>query len=115
MKTVPSLADNLQTFWGYTGFYNAEPGHIIMILIGLVFIYLAISKEYEPLLLIPIGFGILVGNIPFNETRDYVKKVLSNTADYAGLFTGQPQSLKRRLGTVGPLAPGEPDMSRDLP
>ena len=54
-------------------------------------------------------------NITFNETRDYVKKVLSNTSDYAGLFPGQPQSLKRRLGTVGPLAPGEPDMSRDLP
>ena len=59
--------------------------------------------------------AIWAENIPFNETRDYVKKVLSNTADYAGLFTGQPQSLKRRLGTVGPLAPGEPDMSRDLP
>jgi oxaloacetate decarboxylase beta subunit len=70
MNTVPSLADNLQTFWGYTGFYNAEPGHIIMILIGLVFIYLAITKEYEPLLLIPIGFGILVGNIPFNEAAN---------------------------------------------
>jgi oxaloacetate decarboxylase beta subunit len=41
-----------------------------MILIGLVFIYLAISKEYEPLLLIPIGFGILVGNIPFNEAAN---------------------------------------------
>ena len=70
MNTLPSLADNLQTFWGYTGFYNAEAGHIIMILIGLVFIYLAISKEYEPLLLIPIGFGILVGNIPFNEAAN---------------------------------------------
>ena len=70
MNTVPSLADNLQTFWGYTGFYNAEPGHIIMILVGLVFIYLAITKEYEPLLLIPIGFGILVGNIPFNEAAN---------------------------------------------
>lgn len=67
MNTLLSLADNLQTFWGYTGFYNVESGHIIMILIGLVFIYLAITKEYEPLLLIPIGFGMLIGNIPFNE------------------------------------------------
>ncbi|MBZ4652183.1 MAG: Na+-transporting methylmalonyl-CoA/oxaloacetate decarboxylase [Proteiniphilum sp.] len=41
-----------------------------MILIGLVFIYLAITKEYEPLLLIPIGFGILIGNIPFNEAAN---------------------------------------------
>ncbi len=67
MNTLLSLADNLRTFWGYTGFYNVELGHIIMIIIGLIFIYLAITKEYEPLLLIPIGFGILIGNIPFNE------------------------------------------------
>lgn len=67
MNTLLSLADNLETFWGYTGFNNVESGHIIMILIGLVFIYLAITKEYEPLLLIPIGFGMLIGNIPFNE------------------------------------------------
>ncbi|MDD2327694.1 MAG: sodium ion-translocating decarboxylase subunit beta [bacterium] len=70
MNTLISLSDNLRTFWSYTGFYNAEPGHLIMILIGLVFIYLAITKEYEPLLLIPIGFGILVGNIPFNEAAN---------------------------------------------
>jgi len=70
MNTLLSLADNLRTFWSYTGFFNAEIGHIIMILVGLVFIYLAITKEYEPLLLIPIGFGILVGNIPFNEAAN---------------------------------------------
>ncbi|HOO95544.1 MAG TPA: sodium ion-translocating decarboxylase subunit beta [Proteiniphilum sp.] len=70
MNTLISLTDNLRTFWSYTGFYNAEPGHLIMILIGLVFIYLAITKEYEPLLLIPIGFGILMGNIPFNEAAN---------------------------------------------
>ncbi|HNE61080.1 MAG TPA: transglycosylase SLT domain-containing protein, partial [Ottowia sp.] len=54
-------------------------------------------------------------NIPFNETRDYVKKVLSNTVDYAGLLTGQPQSLAARLGRVGPLAPGQADPSMGLP
>jgi sodium ion-translocating decarboxylase beta subunit len=40
-------------------------GHIIMIIVGLYFIYLAIAKEYEPMLLVPIGFGILIGNIAF--------------------------------------------------
>lgn len=50
----------------YTAFGNMTFGHIIMIFIGLIFIYLAITKDYEPLLLIPIGFGILVGNIPFH-------------------------------------------------
>ena len=70
MNILLSLTDNLQTFWSYTGFANAEGGHLIMILVGLVFIFLAIKKEYEPLLLIPIGFGILIGNIPFNEAAN---------------------------------------------
>ena len=38
--------------------------HIIMIIVGCIFLYLAIAKQYEPLLLVPIGFGIIVGNIP---------------------------------------------------
>jgi len=60
------LGNNLADFWTYTGFANATVGHVVMILVGLVFIYLAIAKEFEPMLLIPIGFGILIGNIPFN-------------------------------------------------
>ena len=40
-------------------------------------------------------------NVPFAETRDYVKKVLANTTNYAALLTGQPQSLRSRLGTDG--------------
>jgi len=59
------LAGNLQQFLQYTGFANATFGHILMICIGLLFIYLAIKKEWEPMLLVPIGFGIIVGNIPF--------------------------------------------------
>lgn len=48
-----------------TGYYLAEWRQIVMILVGCLFLYLAIAKKYEPLLLLPIGFGILVGNIPF--------------------------------------------------
>ncbi len=59
--------DGLTQFWNYTSFSNITIGHVVMILVGILFIYLAIKKEYEPLLLIPIGFGILVGNIPFVE------------------------------------------------
>jgi len=59
------LVDNLSQFFSYTGFANFTLGHGIMIIIGLIFIYLAIAKEYEPMLLVPIGFGIIVGNIPF--------------------------------------------------
>ncbi|OQX83223.1 glutaconyl-CoA decarboxylase subunit beta [candidate division KSB1 bacterium 4484_87] len=54
-------------FVHFTGFYNVTVGHLIMIAVGLFFIYLAIKKDYEPLLLVPIGFGILIGNIPFLE------------------------------------------------
>ena len=67
MNFVSFLLENLRTFFTYTGFVNITWGHVIMILVGLFFIYLAISKEFEPLLLIPIGFGILIGNIPFKD------------------------------------------------
>lgn len=59
--------DGISQFIHFSGFYNLEIGHLIMIIVGLFFITLAITKEYEPLLLIPIGFGILLGNIPFVE------------------------------------------------
>ena len=59
--------------------------------------------------------AIWAENVPFNETRDYVKKVLSNTTNYAALITGQPQSLKARLGKVGPLDVAVPDTSTELP
>ena len=55
-----------ETFMKYTGFVQPEIWkNLIMIAVGLFFIFLAIKKDYEPLLLIPIGFGILLGNIPF--------------------------------------------------
>ena len=59
--------------------------------------------------------AIWAENIPFNETRDYVKKVLSNTTNYAAIITGQPQSLKARLGTVGPRSAQAPEENADLP
>ncbi|MFA6873644.1 MAG: sodium ion-translocating decarboxylase subunit beta [Bacteroidaceae bacterium] len=62
------LGNNLASFWTYTGMHNATWGHLVMILIGLFFIYLAVAKNFEPMLLVPIGFGMLVGNIPFNLT-----------------------------------------------
>jgi soluble lytic murein transglycosylase len=46
--------------------------------------------------------AIWAENVPFSETRDYVKKVLSNSSNYAAILTGQPQSLKSRLGLIGP-------------
>jgi oxaloacetate decarboxylase beta subunit len=59
------IGNNLSDFWQYTGFANANSGHLTMIIVGLFFLFLAIKKNFEPMLLIPIGFGILIGNIPF--------------------------------------------------
>jgi oxaloacetate decarboxylase beta subunit len=59
------LLDLFLQFVTNTGFYLADYRNIIMLVIGILFVYLAIGKEYEPLLLLPIGFGVIVGNIPF--------------------------------------------------
>ena len=67
MNFLSFLGENIHTFLTHTGFANFTAGHLIMIVIGVFLIYLAIAKELEPLILIPIGFGILIGNIPFNE------------------------------------------------
>ena len=65
MEKVEFFLDNLSYLWSYTGFANVELGNVLMTIIGCIFIYLAVAKHFEPMLLIPIGFGILVGNIPF--------------------------------------------------
>lgn len=69
MHFLSFFIENFKIFWTYTGISNITIGHIIMIFIGLIFIYLAIAKEFEPMLLIPIGFGILIGNIPFKDAN----------------------------------------------
>jgi soluble lytic murein transglycosylase len=53
--------------------------------------------------------------IPFTETRDYVKKVVSNATFYAAMFTGQPQSLKLRMGVIGPRDASQPGPNGELP
>ncbi|MDP1565120.1 MAG: lytic transglycosylase domain-containing protein, partial [Polaromonas sp.] len=62
-----------------------------------------------------IEAAIWAENVPFSETRDYVKKVLSNTTNYAALLSGQPQSLKARLGMVGPRDASAPPPDEKMP
>ncbi|MDP3412718.1 MAG: lytic transglycosylase domain-containing protein, partial [Polaromonas sp.] len=62
-----------------------------------------------------IEAAIWAENVPFSETRDYVKKVLSNTTNYAALLSGQPQSLKARLGMVGPRDASAPPSDEKMP
>jgi oxaloacetate decarboxylase beta subunit len=56
--------DNLLSLWSSSGLYQLAPGQVFMILIGFLLLYLAISKNFEPLLLVPIGFGGVLANIP---------------------------------------------------
>jgi soluble lytic murein transglycosylase len=67
--------------------YNAGPGRPV---------------RWRSTLTHPVEGAIFAETIPFNETRDYVKSVLSNATYYAAVFSGQPQSLKERLGHIEP-------------
>ena len=92
MGFIDFLGDNLVQFWEYTGFANCTFPHVAMILVGLFFIYLAIKKNFEPMLLVPIGFGILIGNIPFKidaglEIGIYEEGSVLNTL-YQGVSAG---------------------------
>ena len=62
----------------------------------------------------PLEGAVYAETIPFNETRDYVKKVMSNAVYYSALFNGQPQSIKNRLGTIGSRLPANPK-AEELP
>jgi len=57
--------DLFLSFLSNTGYLMLDYRYVLMIGVGILFVYLATSKSYEPLLLVPIGFGIIVGNIPF--------------------------------------------------
>ncbi len=84
------LSSNLMQFWNFTGFANCQWGNIIMLCVGLFFIYLAIKHDFEPMLLVPIGFGILIGNIPFqpgNEIGIYEEGSVLNIL-YQGVRQG---------------------------
>lgn len=59
------MRQTVETFWQFTGFYNCEWENLVMLAVGCFFVWLAIKKNFEPLLLVPIGFGMLIGNIPF--------------------------------------------------
>jgi len=82
--------DGLRKFYSYTGFANATGGNLAMIVIGIIFIYLGIKYDYEPLLLIPIGVGVIIGNIPFvagNQTGIYESGSVLNYL-YFGVVKG---------------------------
>jgi oxaloacetate decarboxylase beta subunit len=62
--------DNLYSLWQSSGLYHMEFKQLIMIMVGLLLLYLAIRKNFEPLLLVPIGFGGILANIPYAGLAD---------------------------------------------
>ncbi|SHE48439.1 oxaloacetate decarboxylase, beta subunit [Mariniphaga anaerophila] len=74
-KNYSGAVSGLLNFYEFSGFSNVTWKHMIMLIIGLIFIYLGIRYEFEPLLLVPIGFGILIGNIPMFQVVDFNLKL----------------------------------------
>jgi soluble lytic murein transglycosylase len=74
-----------------TAAYNAGPGR---------------TRTWRGLLNAPMEGAVFVETIPFEETRNYVRNVMSNATNYAALFEKRPQSLKARLGTIAPRGSG---------
>lgn len=74
-KNYSGAMSGLFNFYEFSGFANISWGNVLMMLIGFVFLFLAIKYDFEPMLLIPIGFGILVGNIPMFQVTDFNLKL----------------------------------------
>ena len=64
---MDTVLDGLRQFLQFTGFANMTFLHVLMICSGILVIIMSIRKDLEPLLLVPIGFGMIIGNIPFPE------------------------------------------------
>jgi oxaloacetate decarboxylase beta subunit len=82
------MEQGLLQLWASTGIYNFTPGQIVMIGVGGLLIYLAINKGFEPLLLIPIGFGGILANIPVAEISgpDGLLGILYHAGIETGVF-----------------------------
>ncbi len=74
-ENLPGGIAGILNFYEFSGFANVTLGHIVMMFAGFLFIFLAIKYDYEPLLLIPIGVGILIGNIPMFQVADFNLKL----------------------------------------
>ena len=103
LSTKAQLKDGLRKFWLLTGFRNCKIGNLIMILVGILFIFLAVRFEFEPMLLIPIGTGIICGNIPFFQGYGVNLADALNYAQAAmdsGTFSFDMTAAKALLTTI---------------
>jgi oxaloacetate decarboxylase beta subunit len=98
---IEFVADGFDQFMRYTAFANFTLGHVIMLIVALIFLYLAIVKDYEPLLLVPIGFGILIGNIPFLEGANLQLGIYEKGSVLNYLYFGVTQGVYPPLIFLG--------------
>ena len=106
MNTINTLF----RFWEDTGFHNATWENLVMILFGLILIFLAIRFSYKPLLLIPVGMGIILGNIPFLHEASYHLGIYEDGSVLHYLFFGvlkgiYPALIFLGLGAMTDLSP----------
>ena len=94
--------DKINELWLASGIYNLQAGQFVMLLVGLLLLYLAINKKFEPLLLVPIGFGGIMANIPeaglaFSAVENAVHfakpEVMSDLASALGIATAEPSAI----------------------
>jgi sodium ion-translocating decarboxylase beta subunit len=97
--SIQNIGDNLHQLLANSAFSTLSAGNIIMIVVGLVFIYFAITREMNPLLLVPIGFGIIVGNIPF--TTGFLLGVNENGSMLNYLYLGVIKNIYPSLIFLG--------------
>jgi len=101
VSSSDNITTAIQAFLSHTGFANASMWHFFMILIGLIFIFLAIKYDFEPLLLIPIGAGILLGNIPFIQASNLQLGLFQNGSTLNYLYMGLIQGIYPSLIFLG--------------
>jgi len=94
------ILGSFSELWHSTGLYNFEIGQVVMIFIGLVLIYLGIVKEFEPLLLIPIGFGGILSNIPVMDMSKVTEVMMQGTTGAGDAFNYVMYYSDRFLGTI---------------
>jgi len=100
----------LSSFWENTGFHNASWGNLVMILVGIVLVFLAIRYSYKPMLLLPMGMGIILGNIPFLHEAAYKIGIYEEGSVLNYLFFGvikgiYPALIFLGLGAMTDLSP----------
>jgi len=98
---MDTTLQTLFTFWEDTGFYNASWGNLAMILIGIILVILAIRYSFKPLLLIPMGLGVILGNIPFLHSAPYQLGIYEDGSVLHYLFFGVLKGIYPALIFLG--------------